>query len=77
MTVVVLLMLVVLAVLSLQLHDLLNAVICLAVFSLLSALLFYLFMAPDVAVAEAAIGAGIGTIIFIWIIKRTQRWEEK
>ena len=77
MTVAVLLMLVVLAFLSLQLRDLLGAVICLAVYSLLSALLFYLFMAPDVAVAEAAIGAGFGTIIFIWIIRKTSRWEEK
>lgn len=32
---------------------------------------------PDVAVAEAVIGAGIGTIIFIWAVKRTRRWEEE
>jgi uncharacterized MnhB-related membrane protein len=42
-----------------------NSVIALGVFSLLLALEFYILRAPDVAIAEAAIGAGLTTTIFI------------
>lgn len=65
-----------LGILSLQFKDLLNAIICLAVFSLLSSLLFYYLHAPDVAIAEAAVGAGVATVMFIVAIRRTQRKEE-
>ncbi len=76
MTEIILTLLVILGVLSLQFKDLLNAVICLAIFSLLSSLLFYYLHAPDVAIAEAAVGAGVATVIFIWVISRTRRSEE-
>ena len=75
MTIAVLVLLLVLGFLAVFLRDLLGAVICLAVYSLLSCLLFYILHAPDVAVAEAAVGAGIGTVIFVWTIRRTERWE--
>jgi energy-converting hydrogenase B subunit D len=68
-------LLLVLGFLALQFKDLISAVIALAVFSLLSALLFYLLHAPDVAIAEAAVGAGVATVIFIWVIGKTQRRE--
>jgi uncharacterized MnhB-related membrane protein len=42
-----------------------HSVIALGVFSLLLALEFYILKAPDVAIAEAAIGAGLTTTIFI------------
>lgn len=73
---VILVLLVILGILSLQFKDLLNAVICLAVFSLLSSLLFYYFHAPDVAIAEAAVGAGVATVLFVVVISRTRRREE-
>jgi uncharacterized MnhB-related membrane protein len=76
MTEIVLTLLILLGVLSLQFKDLLNAVICLAVFSLLSSLLFYYLHAPDVAIAEAAVGAGVATVLFVVIIGKTQRREE-
>jgi len=60
---------------SLHFRDLISAVICLAVFSLLSALLFYLLHAPDLAIAEAAVGAGVATVVFVWAIGRTERRE--
>ncbi|MCK4600661.1 DUF4040 domain-containing protein, partial [Candidatus Bipolaricaulota bacterium] len=41
------------------LKDLLNVVIACAAVSLIASLLFYLLQAPDVAMAEAAIGAGL------------------
>jgi energy-converting hydrogenase B subunit D len=58
---------------ALESEDLLKAVIFLAVFSLISALLFFYLHAPDVALTEAAVGAGISTVIFIWVIQKTDR----
>lgn len=77
MTEIILVLLIILGILSLQFRDLLNAVICLAVFSLLCSLLFYHLHAPDVAIAEAAVGAGVTTVIFVWVVSKTQRKEEK
>lgn len=61
---------------ALQAKDLLNAVIFLAVFSLLNALFFFYLHAPDVALTEAAVGAGISTFIFVWIIYKTDRRDD-
>ena len=66
------LLLPVVAAVALSLRDLLAAVVCLAAFSLLCALLFYLLHAPDVAIAEAAVGAGVSTALFVWAIRRTR-----
>jgi uncharacterized MnhB-related membrane protein len=63
------------ALLSLQTRDLLAAVIILSVFSLLCALLYYFLHAPDVALTEAALGAGLSMFIFIWVIRRTGRGD--
>ena len=63
-------------ILALEAKDLLKAVIFLAVFSLISALLFFYLHAPDVALTEAAVGAGISTVIFIWVIQKTDRKDE-
>jgi uncharacterized MnhB-related membrane protein len=71
----ILVLLLVLGFLALHFKDLISAVIALAVFSLLNALLFYLLHAPDVAIAEAAVGAGVATVIFIWVIGKTERRE--
>lgn len=70
---IILLLLLALGFLALQFRDLLSGVICLAVFSLLCALLFYLLHAPDVAIAEAAVGAGVSTVVFVWAVARTCR----
>ena len=61
----VLIMLLVSAFLALWFRNLLHSVLALGVFSLLLALEFYILKAPDVAIAEAAIGAGLSTTIFI------------
>jgi len=57
-------------------RDLISAVIAAALVSLVAAILFYLLQAPDVAMAEAAIGAALTAAIFIIAIRRTQRYEE-
>lgn len=56
--------------------DLLHGVIALSAISLLSAMLFYILHAPDVAITEAAVGAGVSTIIFVWIIRHTERKDK-
>ena len=54
---------------------LMNAVIACAAVSLIASALFYLLDAPDVAMAEAAIGAGLSTAIFALTIRKTERYE--
>lgn len=50
-------------------RDLLSSVISLAVLSLLLSVEFYLLQAPDVAIAEAGIGAGLSTAIYIFALR--------
>jgi uncharacterized MnhB-related membrane protein len=57
--------------------DLLHSVIALSAISMLSALLFTMFRAPDVAITEAAVGAGVSTVIFVWAIRHTQRRDKE
>jgi len=57
--------------------DLMNAVIACALVSLVASIIFYFLQAPDVAMAEASIGAGLTTGIFIFAIRRTVRQEDE
>ena len=66
-------LLVVCALLVAWFKDLIIATIALAALSLLLSLEFYILQAPDVAIAEAGIGAAITTAIFIIAIKATKR----
>ena len=72
----ILLGLLVTGVLILSFKDLLAAAIAATAFSLLLSLEFYILQAPDVAIAEAGIGAGLTTAIFIIAIRGTKRFEE-
>jgi uncharacterized MnhB-related membrane protein len=56
-------------------RDLISAVIAAALVSLIASILFYFLQAPDVAMAEAAIGAALTAAIFIIAIRRTERYE--
>jgi len=64
--------LVILAVAALEMRDLLSAVILLAGFSLCLAVTFYWLQAPDVALAEAAVGTGVTTALFVVAIYKTE-----
>lgn len=75
--VVVLVLIVVGAALAVWFKDLLASVLALAAASLLVALEFFLLQAPDVAIAEAAIGAALTTAIYVIAIRRTIRKEEE
>ena len=59
--------------------NLLNSVISLCVMSLLISLEFYILQAPDVAIAEAGIGAGLTTAIYIMALRACQSsgWRRK
>lgn len=67
-----LLLLVMMAICALETKNLINAVIMLSVFSLVMSIVFYYLKAPDVAMAEAAVGAGVSTVIFVTAIHRTR-----
>ena len=64
------------AVAAMIFKDLISAVIASCMVSLIASILFYLLQAPDVAMAEASIGAALVTTVFIIAIKRTKRYEE-
>jgi uncharacterized MnhB-related membrane protein len=57
-------------------RDLISTVIAATLVSLIASILFYFLQAPDVAMAEAAIGAALTAAIFIIAIKRTERYEK-
>jgi len=42
----------------------------------MSAMLFYILHAPDVAITEAAVGTGVSTVIFVWAIRSTERKDK-
>jgi len=73
--VVILTMVIIAAIYAVMAKDLIAAVLGLAVMSLLLSLEFYLLQAPDVAIAEASIGAGLTTAIFVIAIRSTKRME--
>ncbi len=68
--------LVITALLSIYFRDLLAAIVSYSVFSLVLTVLYFLLDAPDVAIAEAGIGAALTTCIFVIAIKMTRRREE-
>jgi energy-converting hydrogenase B subunit D len=58
-------------VLAVRLQSLTAAVVSAGLSSLFAAVCYVLLAAPDVAMAEAAIGSGLSTIIFLYAIRRT------
>jgi uncharacterized MnhB-related membrane protein len=61
---------------TIYLKDLIAAAIAVAAMSLLLSLEFYILQAPDVAIAEAGVGACLTTAILIISIRATKREEE-
>ena len=74
---IVLILTVVASLIAVLLRDLLAAAIALAAMSLLLSLQFFLLQAPDVAIAQAGVGACLSTAILIIAIKGTKRMEEE
>jgi len=61
---------------AIYLKDLIAAAIAVAAMSLLLSLEFYILQAPDVAIAEAGVGACLTTAILIIAIRATNREED-
>jgi len=68
-------LIVVAAAFAVSMKDLIAAAIAVAAMSLLLSLEFYILQAPDVAIAEAGVGACLTTAILVIAIKATKRME--
>ncbi len=56
--------------------DLIKAVIYSAVQSTMFALLYYLFVAPDIVLVYIPVAVGLYPLLVIMLIKKTERYEE-
>ncbi len=74
--VIIIVFLIVCAIAVARTRDLLSAVIIFSAYSLMMSVLWLLLKSPDVALTEAAVGAGITTILFVAVISRTRRYEK-
>jgi multicomponent Na+:H+ antiporter subunit B len=64
------------AVAAIAQKELLNSVIILSIYSLIIAVVWVRLGAVDVAITEAAVGAGISTVLFIALLIRVKPREE-
>ncbi|MFH2096858.1 MAG: hydrogenase subunit MbhD domain-containing protein [Bacteroidota bacterium] len=51
------------------------AILAAGVVSLFASLLYLLLAAPDVAMTEAAIGSGLSTIIFFFVLNKIRKYD--
>ncbi|OFW56156.1 MAG: cation:proton antiporter [Actinobacteria bacterium RBG_19FT_COMBO_54_7] len=77
LNVVMIVLLILSAILAVRAKDLLAAVIIFSVYSLIMALVWQRLQAPDLALTEAAVGAGVTTVLFLVAIFKTHREEER
>lgn len=63
------------AVAALFLENYLAATAALSVVSLTLSVLFVILQAPDVALAEAAVGAGVSSVILALTLRRVGLWQ--
>ncbi len=68
-------MMIVIALAAIRLTDLFAVVIMFSIYSVLAASMFVVMDAVDVAFTEAAVGAGISTILMLATLVLTDRWE--
>jgi len=52
------------------------AVIAAGVVSLFASILYLLMSAPDVAMTEAAIGSGLSTLIFFYVLNKIKKYND-
>ena len=75
LTVFLVVLLIVCALIVERTKDLLSAIIVFAAFSLVLSVLWLILQAPDVALTEAAVGAGITTVVMLAVLAKTERYE--
>ena len=71
----VILMILIMSIVAIEMKDLLYAVIMLGAADLLAAVAFYFMAAPDIAITQAAVTAGLSVFIFVIVIGKTRRLE--
>ncbi|KAA0008972.1 MAG: DUF4040 domain-containing protein [Thermoplasmata archaeon] len=64
------------AIYAVETKDLLSSAIAMGIASLVVSIMFLVLQAPDVAITEASIGAGLTMAVFVYAIGKTKRWEE-
>ncbi|QZY55285.1 hydrogenase subunit MbhD domain-containing protein [Crassaminicella profunda] len=69
-SIVMLLFLIIAAISVSVVKDLLGTIIIFTVYSLIMAILWQQLNAPDLAITEAAVGAGITTLLFVLTLKK-------
>ncbi len=69
--IILLILLVISAYAAMRFENILHSILALGAFSIALAVIFALHRAPDVAVAEAAVGAGLSTGLFIIAISNS------
>ncbi|HED11749.1 MAG TPA: DUF4040 domain-containing protein [Caldithrix abyssi] len=60
---------------AIHMKNMISAILAAGVVSLFASVLYLLMAAPDVAMTEAAIGAGLSTVIFLLAFKKTRDEE--
>jgi energy-converting hydrogenase B subunit D len=68
---------VVLSIVAAEMKDLIHAIIVLGAADAIIAAVFFMMSAPDIAVTQAAVMAGLSTLIMMIAINRTRRMEEE
>ena len=71
-----LIVLLTLCIAAIEFRDLLYSVIVLAGASITLAVIFYMLQAPDIAITQAAVGAGVATLLYVNAVCKTRRLEE-
>ena len=74
--IILLLFLILTAIATIIARDLLKSVIIFGAYSFTIAVTYSILRVVDVAMTEAAVGAGVTCILFISAIMKTRRWEE-
>ena len=74
---IVLLTMVIVSVMAVEMRDLLYAVILLGAVDFLAAVAFFFMAAPDIAITQVAVTAGLSVFIFVIVIGKTGRMEDE
>ena len=62
--------------LAIRLANVVTAIVSAGLASLFAAVSYVLLAAPDVAMAEASIGSGLATLIFLYTVRKTGHGKE-
>lgn len=67
----------VMAVIAIYHRKLVVSIIAVGAVSLFASVLYLVMSAPDVAMTEAAIGSGLSTIIFFFVLNKIRKYNHK